>query len=235
MRAQVADQPEPRRRAQIGLEPDSLEDRVGREGPRDVRAVRGRGMDRGELELHYLPKVVLADGRTGGMEALVRWRHPRLGMIMPADFIPATEQSCLMRDLTVYVVDAAVAQAARWRRDGLPVQVSVNLSARDLLDGGLAEMVGRGLHQHGLPPGVAVHGMDSVLREMEPAVQDARDHEALGVAASLVMGAECAPQPVRQKSKKRLKRRKRKRVISQSPAAGETVQPGTGVTLVFRR
>jgi diguanylate cyclase (GGDEF)-like protein len=52
-----------------------------------------RGMDRGELELHYLPKVLLADGWAGGMEALARWRHPRLGMIMPADFIPAAEQS----------------------------------------------------------------------------------------------------------------------------------------------
>jgi diguanylate cyclase (GGDEF)-like protein len=111
------------------------------------------GIDRGELELHYLPKVFLADGCTGGMEALVRWRHPRLGMIMPADFIPAAEQSCLMRDLTACVVDAALTQAARWRQDGLPVQVSVNLCARDLLDGGLAEMVGRGLHRHGLLPG----------------------------------------------------------------------------------
>jgi EAL domain-containing protein (putative c-di-GMP-specific phosphodiesterase class I) len=112
-----------------------------------------RGIDRGELELHYLPKVFLADGWAGGMEALARWRHPRLGMIMPADFIPAAEQSCLMRDLTAYVVDAALAQAARWRQDGLPVQVSVNLCARDLLDGGLAEMVGRGLQRHGLLPG----------------------------------------------------------------------------------
>jgi diguanylate cyclase (GGDEF)-like protein len=111
------------------------------------------GIDRGELELHYLPKVFLADGCTGGMEALVRWRHPRLGMIMPADFIPAAEQSCLMRDLTACVVDAALTQAARWRQDGLPVQVSVNLCARDLLDGGLAEVVGRGLHRHGLLPG----------------------------------------------------------------------------------
>ena len=112
-----------------------------------------RGLGRGELELYYLPKVCLADGWADGMEALVRWRHPRLGMIMPADFIPATEQSCLMRDLTTYVVDAALAQAARWRQDGLPVQVSVNLCARDLLDGGLADMVGRGLHRHGLLPG----------------------------------------------------------------------------------
>jgi diguanylate cyclase (GGDEF)-like protein len=112
-----------------------------------------QGIDMGELELHYLPKVLLADGRVGGMEALVRWRHPRLGLIMPTEFIPVTEQSYLVRDLTAYVVDAALAQAARWRQDGLPVQVSVNLSARDLLDTRLADMVERGLRNHGLPPG----------------------------------------------------------------------------------
>src|SRR2546430_8997842 len=94
---------------------------------------RRHGIDRGELELHYLPKVFLADGWTGGMEALVRWRHLRLGMIMPADFIPAAEQSCLMRDLTACVVDAALAQAARWRQGGLPVVVSVNVLRRDLV------------------------------------------------------------------------------------------------------
>jgi diguanylate cyclase (GGDEF)-like protein len=140
-----------------------------------------RGMDRGELELHYLPKVFLADGWAGGMEALARWRHPRLGMVMPADFIPAAEQSCLMRDLTAYVVDAALAQAARWRQDGLPVQVSVNLCARDLLDGGLAEMVGRGLQRHGLLPA------ELMLEINEAALADgpARGTGALAALAAL--------------------------------------------------
>src|SRR5215469_16585329 len=140
-----------------------------------------RGMDRGELELHYLPKVFLADGRIGGMEALVRWRHPRLGMIMPAGFIPATEQSCLMRDLTAYVMDAALAQAAKWRQDGLLVQVSVNLSARDLLDGGLAEMVGRGLHRHGLLPGELMLEINEAVLADEPA----RGADALAALAAL--------------------------------------------------
>ena len=80
-------------------------------------------MDRGELELHYLPKVFLADGWAGGMEALARWRHPRLGMIMPADFIPAAEQSCLMRDLTgteagrAAAARAGAAHRGRWLGD----------------------------------------------------------------------------------------------------------------------
>ncbi|HYA52223.1 MAG TPA: EAL domain-containing protein, partial [Streptosporangiaceae bacterium] len=140
-----------------------------------------RGMERGELELHYLPKVFLADGWTGGMEALVRWRHPRLGMIMPAGFIPAAEQSCLMRDLTAFVVDAALVQAARWRQGGLPVQVSVNLCARDLLDGGLAELVGRGLHRHGLLPGELMLEINEAVLAGEPA----RGAGALAALAAL--------------------------------------------------
>ncbi len=141
-----------------------------------------RGIDRGELELHYLPKVFLADGRTGGMEALVRWRHPRRGMLMPAEFIPATEQSYLMRDLTAYLLDAALAQAARWRRDGLPVQVSVNLSARDLLDTGLSDAVGRGLRTHGLLPGELMLEINERVLASEPA------HAASTVSALADLG-----------------------------------------------
>ena len=125
-----------------------------------------RGLDRGEIVLHYQPKVSLADGRTGGMEALVRWRHPLRGMIMPADFIPAAQQSGLMRDLTACVIDAALTQAARWRREGLGVPVSVNVAARDLLDGALAGTVEAGLSRHGLAPG------DLVLEISERALTD---------------------------------------------------------------
>jgi diguanylate cyclase (GGDEF)-like protein len=146
-----------------------------------------RGIDRGELELHYLPKVFLADGRTGGMEALVRWRHPRRGLLMPEEFIPVTEQSYLMRDLTAYVVDAALAQAARWRQDGLAVQVSVNLSARDLLDAGLAGLVGRGLRAHGALPGDLVLEVNERVLAGEPAhpLATAAALAALGVPLSL--------------------------------------------------
>jgi diguanylate cyclase (GGDEF)-like protein len=111
-----------------------------------------RGIDQGEFELHYQPKVFLADGRTAGMEALVRWRHPSRGLLTPGTFIPLVAQSFLMRDLTAYVLQAALNQAWLWRQGGLPVQVSVNVSARDLLDGGLATAIERGLASCGLPP-----------------------------------------------------------------------------------
>jgi diguanylate cyclase (GGDEF)-like protein len=140
------------------------------------------GIDRAELELHYLPKVLLPDGRACGMEALVRWRHPRLGMIMPAEFIPVTEHSYLMRDITAYVVDTALAQAARWRQDGLPVQVSVNLSARDMLDAGLAGMVERGLRRHGLLPSELMLEINEAVLAGEPA------HTAGPLAALAALG-----------------------------------------------
>src|ERR1035438_1421034 len=111
-----------------------------------------RGLDAGELELHFQPKVLLDTDRTAGMEALVRWHHPVRGLMTPAQFIPLAEQSYLIQDLTVHVVDRALAQAAAWWRDGLAVQGSLNVPARDLLDTSLAETIERGLGRYGLPP-----------------------------------------------------------------------------------
>ena len=113
-----------------------------------------RGIDRGEFELHYQPKVFLATGQAAGMEALLRWRHPDRGLLGPAEFIPLAEQSYLMRELTAHVVQLALRQASAWRRSGLVVQLSVNVSRRDLLDAGLAATIERELAGHGLPPGV---------------------------------------------------------------------------------
>jgi diguanylate cyclase (GGDEF)-like protein len=111
-----------------------------------------RGIDHGEFELHYQPKVFLADGRTAGMEALVRWRHPSRGLLTPGAFLPLVAQSFLMRDLTTHVLDTALKQAWLWRQGGLPVQLSVNVSPRDLLDAGLVAAIESGLTSCGLPP-----------------------------------------------------------------------------------
>jgi diguanylate cyclase (GGDEF)-like protein len=146
-----------------------------------------RGMDSGELELHFQPKVILENGHTAGMEALVRWRHPVRGLMKPDEFIPLVEQSYLMRDLTFQVVDRALAQAAAWRRDGLPVPVSLNVTARDLLDTGLAETVGRGLEHYDLPPEALLLEINERVLTSEPAYAVAAVDAlaALGVALSL--------------------------------------------------
>ncbi|RJL25097.1 putative bifunctional diguanylate cyclase/phosphodiesterase [Bailinhaonella thermotolerans] len=110
-----------------------------------------RGLDRGEVVLHYQPKVRLADRVPVGVEALVRWRHPDRGMVWPDDFVPLAEQSYLMRLLTQHVVDQALEQAARWWENGWRVPVSINVSARDLLDTGLPEVVEKALERHDVP------------------------------------------------------------------------------------
>jgi diguanylate cyclase (GGDEF)-like protein len=146
-----------------------------------------RGLDRGELELHFQPKVYLADRRMAGMEALVRWQHPVRGLMEPHDFIPLIEQSYLMRELTARVMDLALGQASLWWKAGMRVQVSLNLAARDLLDNGLTDIIERGLSRHGLPPDALLLEIDERVLTSEPAhaVATAEALAALGVSLSL--------------------------------------------------
>jgi diguanylate cyclase (GGDEF)-like protein len=146
-----------------------------------------RGLDRGELELHYQPKVYLADGRPAGVEALVRWRHPSRGMLRPPDFIPVVQQSYLMREVTAFVIETGVAQAARWRQAGIDIPLSINLCGRDLLDTGLAESVKRCLSDHKLPPQKLLLEIDERVLTSEPAyaVATAEALADIGVGLSL--------------------------------------------------
>jgi EAL domain-containing protein (putative c-di-GMP-specific phosphodiesterase class I)/GGDEF domain-containing protein len=88
--------------------------------------------DRTELELHYQPRVELATGRCVAVEALARWRHPTLGSIPPGRFIALAEQAGLMRTLTEWVLDQAIAQLGAWQRAGLALKLSLNVSSSDL-------------------------------------------------------------------------------------------------------
>jgi diguanylate cyclase (GGDEF)-like protein len=146
-----------------------------------------RGLDRGELELHYQPKIYLTDRRVAGMEALVRWQHPVRGVVGPADFIPQVQQSYLMREVTAFVIDGALTQAALWRQAGMGVQVSLNVSGRDLLDSGLADLVAEGLARHKLPPDALLLEIDERVLTSEPAhaVATAEALAEVGVALSL--------------------------------------------------
>ena len=121
-------------------------ERLGRQG--ELR----RAIDRGELELHYQPKIFLDDDRPAGMEALLRWRHPTKGLLTPDQFLPIAEQTYLMRGITGFVVEAALAQVAEWWRAGLPIQVAINAAGRDLLDSTLTETIASGLLRHSVPP-----------------------------------------------------------------------------------
>ena len=93
-----------------------------------------RAVDRDEFTLLYQPKVLLKRVNEYHAEALVRWRHPSRGLLMPSDFITFAEQSGYVRAITQWVLAHAIAQCAKWRNDGLPVHVSINISAHDLMD-----------------------------------------------------------------------------------------------------
>jgi diguanylate cyclase (GGDEF)-like protein len=110
-----------------------------------------RAIDHHDLVVHYQPVVDVATYRVVGMEALVRWNHPQRGLLSPAEFLPLAESSGLMHRLTQLVVADSVAQAARWREDGLAVPVAVNVSLRDLAGPTLIDTCRRALHEHALP------------------------------------------------------------------------------------
>ncbi len=105
-----------------------------------------------QLVLALQPAVDLATGAPTGVEALIRWRHPRRGWLGPADFIRPVENSEQLGSFTRYVLDKALAVASGWARDGLDVPISVNLSARSLLDPRLPAEIDEALRRHQVPP-----------------------------------------------------------------------------------
>jgi diguanylate cyclase len=109
---------------------------VDQHSPRRLALLGGlrRALERDELVLHYQPKADLHSGRVLGVEALVRWQHPAHGLLGPAEFIPLAERTGLIHPLTRWVLDAALRQAAAWRRAGHELSVAVNVSTRSLLD-----------------------------------------------------------------------------------------------------
>jgi diguanylate cyclase (GGDEF)-like protein/PAS domain S-box-containing protein len=111
-----------------------------------------RAIGNDELFLQYQPKVSLTTGEICGAEALVRWDHPDHGLVQPDAFIPLAENTGLIGPLTRRVLDLALAQARRWVEQGHPLQVAVNLSARNLLDDRLEAMVLELLSRHQISP-----------------------------------------------------------------------------------
>jgi PAS domain S-box-containing protein len=100
-----------------------------------------RGLDRDEFIVYYQPIVRLDDGTPIGVEALVRWNHPTRGLLLPDQFIEAAERSGVICELGEVVLQKACLQAERWRAAGLKLYLSVNVSARQLADGGPARLV----------------------------------------------------------------------------------------------
>ncbi|MBI6705980.1 EAL domain-containing protein [Pseudomonas viridiflava] len=114
---------------------------------RDLR----KAPQNGELMLHYQPKLDIRQGTVRQAEALLRWAHPQFGNVSPAEFIVLAERTGSIHLLTNWVIEEAMRQLAEWRKRGLVLQVSVNISADDLLGDDLAGFVVGLLKQYGVP------------------------------------------------------------------------------------
>jgi len=115
----------------------------------DLRAA----IEHDELLLYCQPKLEMSSGRLCGAEALVRWQHPRLGVVGPGEFIKLAESTGLITPLTYWMLDAALRQSYAWHEHGLAQPLSVNLSVRDLRDPHLLERIGGSLATWGAQPG----------------------------------------------------------------------------------
>ena len=112
-----------------------------------------RVLELDQLRLHFQPQMCVADGRVVGVEALLRWQHPDLGMVSPSDFIPVAEDSGLILPIGEWVLRTAVRQMKAWMDAGMaPIVMAVNLSAVQFRQANLPELVSQILHEFELPP-----------------------------------------------------------------------------------
>jgi EAL domain-containing protein (putative c-di-GMP-specific phosphodiesterase class I) len=136
----------------------------------DLRAA----IDGDRLTLVYQPKVTMADRSVTSLEALVRWQHPQLGAISPAEFVPLAESTGGSRRLTNWVLAAAIRQLGEWLREGLEVQLAVNLSAPDILDPDLGDEILRLLRRQRVDPAMLMLEIteSAVMRDPQVAVRN---------------------------------------------------------------
>ncbi len=109
-------------------------------------------IDRDQLELYYQPKIDIQSCELFGAEALVRWNHPKHGFISPDEFIPMAERTRTIKTLTLWVLKRAFQHCAEWHRKGLEIKISVNLSAKDLLDPNLPDIIAGVTASSGVKP-----------------------------------------------------------------------------------
>jgi diguanylate cyclase (GGDEF)-like protein len=143
---------------------------------------------RGELSLHYQPKLDIRTRQVTGVEALLRWNNPELGAVSPATFIPLAEETGLIVPIGAWVLLEACKQAKRWQDSGLPgVRVAVNLSARQFRDPMLGQTIGRAFSESGLDPRLLELEITEsmVMQEPEKAAALLKDLKSMGLHLSI--------------------------------------------------
>jgi diguanylate cyclase (GGDEF)-like protein len=146
-----------------------------------------RAVEESQLRAYYQPQVDLASGHVRGVEALVRWRHPVRGLLAPADFMPYAEQTGFVRVVTRWMLAVTVRQCGKWAAAGLPLQVSVNISARDLLNRELPFVVADLLRAHDVPPHLLCLEIteSSFMEDPKNALATLQQLDALGIKLAI--------------------------------------------------
>ncbi|MGB7543778.1 MAG: EAL domain-containing protein [Burkholderiales bacterium] len=147
----------------------------------------GEAIRKSQLVLHFQPRVSIPQRKLVGMEALVRWQHPTLGLVPPAQFVPLAEMSESIRPLTWWVLEAALAQQNLWIKQGMRLRVAVNFSARHLIDEGCPGEIKRLLARYGTDPdGIELEITESaIIADPERAMNILTRIHAMGVRLSI--------------------------------------------------
>lgn len=147
-----------------------------------------RALERGELTVFYQPQVDLRENRISGLEALVRWRHPERGLILPDQFVPAAEECGLITDIDEWVLRSACPRMAEWRKSlGAPLRLSVNLSVHNLHSAELLATVRELLAEHALEPAALELEIteSGIMKNPEEALSTLRRLKELGVVLAI--------------------------------------------------
>ncbi|MBV8145736.1 MAG: bifunctional diguanylate cyclase/phosphodiesterase, partial [Gammaproteobacteria bacterium] len=149
----------------------------------DLRAA----IDENQLSLVYQPKVAMASRMVRSLEALVRWTHPRLGKISPAEFVPLAESTGGSRRLTNWVLAEAIRQMGEWRQQGLELELAVNLSAPDILDPDLGDAILALLRRHRVDPTTLMLEIteSAVMRDPQTAARNMQLLRIAGIRFSI--------------------------------------------------
>lgn len=166
---------------------DAVQDACLRDGHQDLQRIQ-QALHNHELVLYYQPKVNMRTGQVLGAEALIRWQHPEMGMLLPLNFLPVVENHALAIDIGEWVIDTALGQIESWQAQGLHLPVSINVGARQLQQANFVLRLRTLLARH---PGVNPADLTleiletSALKDIPYVSQVIEDCHQMGVAFAL--------------------------------------------------
>ncbi|MBE3555384.1 MAG: EAL domain-containing protein, partial [Thermicanus sp.] len=146
-----------------------------------------KGLEQGEFEVYYQPKVEAESGKMTGLEALLRWHHPKRGVVNPGEFIPLAEETGLILPLGEFVLREVCRQGVQWLKKGYPpLTISVNLSTRQFMHSNLVSFIQQLLKETGFPPSLLeLEITETMTLDVERAVETLSQLKQAGVQISI--------------------------------------------------